>query len=279
MKKLIVAVGLLIGLCGCEKTSKDKIAVTNADLVTPPEMLSKAKLNKPVPPGSADQEGVTRKIIKEGEISFETKNIPETRNAIYNSLQNLGGYVAEENETNDTTSTQKEYVLKVRIPEKNFEQFLNAVSSNAVKIDSKSIRARDVTSQYIDYTNELANKRKLEDRYVELLKKGTKISDLLEIENKITQIQTTIDSIQGQLNYLVKQVDYSSLDITFYTKQTIKDNQQTFGTKLVGAFLDGWNILIVMFFGFTSVWPIWVIIILIYIFYKIRKRKKAKDAV
>jgi hypothetical protein len=148
----------------------------------------------------------------------------------------------------------------VRIPSGNFDQFLNGVVSIAEKIDSKNIRRTDVTTEYIDITTQLENKKKLEGRYLELLKKAGKMSDMLEIENKLTEIRTDIESTQGRLNYLLKQVDYSSLDITFYNKQIVPDNGYSFGYKLKSALSDGWIILGGLFFGFLQVWPVWILL-------------------
>jgi hypothetical protein len=262
MKKLIYAGVLLLILTSCnhENNAKLKVVATNVVLAPPPGdiAMSKAQTNS----NTTGKQDISRKIIKEGEISFQTKNIAETRKAIYNSLQKLGGYIAEENESNDTAITRDEYVLKARIPEKNFDLFLTNVSANATKVDSKNIRARDVTAEYIDISTHLANKKKLEERYVELLQKGSKIADLLEIENKINEIEATIDSTQAQLNYLTKQVDYSSLDITFYTKQAVKDNGQSFDVKLITALSGGWDDLGVFFFGCLAIWPLWIIAII-----------------
>jgi len=282
MKKLFFLYCLVAGLFGCTKNeSKQKVADV---MLTKPVVVndekasanssalyktttngSKALLNAPTT--------ITRKIIKEGEISFETKNIADTRKAIYNSLQKLGGYIAAENESNDSSDSRKMYMLKARIPANNFEEFLEGVSSDATKIYSKNIRATDVTSDYIDYTAQITNEKKLEERYLELLKKGTKMSDLLDIEDKITGIQTAIDSTQGHLNYLLRQVDYSSLNITFYTGPVIKDNAPTFGAKLVSALSGGWGTLLEMFFALAAIWPLWLIGAIAWFVFKTWRRK------
>ncbi|HWZ03820.1 MAG TPA: DUF4349 domain-containing protein [Mucilaginibacter sp.] len=269
MKKLFYAAALMIAVAGCNNANgpKEKVKVMNVELSPPSQTEKDLSVDKPVPPG-AGQQDISRKIIKEGEISFETKNIAGTRKAIYNSLQKLGGYIAEETESNDSANTRNQYVLKARIPEKNFDLFLNYVSSNATKVDSKNIRAKDVTSEYIDITTHLVNKKKLEDRYVDLLKKGNKMADLLQIENKISEIETSIDSTQAQLNYLTKQVDYSSLDITFYTKQIVKNDERTFGSRLVNSLSGGWGDLGVFFFGCLAVWPLWIIGVIFYFIIK-----------
>ena len=264
MKKLIYAAALMIAIAGCNNNEgKEKTKVMNMALRAPAEKDYDVSKDKAVAQGPAE-ETVSRKIIKEGEISFETKNIAETRKAIYNSVQKLGGYIAGEVESNDSVNTRNECLLKIRIPEKNFDLFLTNVSSNATRVDSKNIRARDVTSEYIDITTHLANKKKLEDRYVDLLKKGNKMSDLLQIENKISEIETSIDSTQAQLNYLTKQVEYSSLDITFYTKQIVKNDDRTFGSKFTNAISSGWADLGAFFFGCLAVWPLWIIGVILY---------------
>ena len=168
--------------------------------------------------------------------------------------------------------------MNARIPEKNFELFLNNVLSGVSKVDSKNIRARDVTSDYIDVTTHLTDKKKLEERYIELLKKGNKMSDLLEIENKISQIETSIDSTQGQLNYLEKQVEYSSLDITFYTKKPGHIIGETFGSRFTEAFSGGWNALVAIFFGLISIWPFWLIGAAIFFGLKNWRKKHPKKA-
>src|ERR1700733_3616365 len=50
-----------------------------------------------------------KKIIKFGEISFETKDPVAARKKILNSLTKLGGYVAEDNETYDSDSNRQRY--------------------------------------------------------------------------------------------------------------------------------------------------------------------------
>jgi len=266
MKKLIFVCVLSLALGACEK--KQKAELKSLDLIMPPSMVDqKQKASKPAPP---DQEtkAITKKIIKNGDISFETNNIAATRKAISSSLNKLDGYIAEESETNNSDNNRKEFNLKTRIPAKNFDQFLQNVSSGADRIDSKNISMKDVTTEYIDISTQLTNKKKLEERYLELLKKGTKISDLLEIENKLTEIQTDIESTQGQLNYLEKQVEYSELDITFYTKLAVEDNGKTFGYKLLSSLSDGWEILGVLFLGFVGLWPVWIIIAVLFVIVK-----------
>jgi hypothetical protein len=316
MKKLLFVTALLIALTSCKNKDANVESVkfpppavkTDEELQTadPGEKSQKgdpnADINIDAPVGNSDTKvteaeingngtnhyganntvtDTSKKIIKDGSIQFETDNLNDTHKKILNSLKKYGGYVDEDNQTTNGDENRKEYELKIRIPAKYFDFFLDSVSSTAYKIDSKDISITDVTTRYIDVKTRLDNKKILEKRYLELLNKSSKISDLLEIENKLTEIRSDIESTQGQLNYLNKQVAYSSLDITFYTKQTAQvDTGQGAGYKFKTAIANGWQTLQNLFFGLIGLWPIVIILGVIYwLIKRWSKRRKARKAV
>ncbi|OOQ61264.1 DUF4349 domain-containing protein [Mucilaginibacter pedocola] len=223
---------------------------------------------------------VAQKIIKEGDISFETADVKATRQQIIASLKKLKGYIQSDQETDDGSYGRKEYQLDIKIPAANFDTFLGSVSSTATKIDSKNISIRDVTTEYIDTKTRLDNKLVLEKRYLELLKRASKISEMLEIENKLAGIRADIESNQGQLNYLNKQVAYSSLTIKFYTERPSQvETSVGFGYKIMKALESGLSLLQELFFGILSLWPYLIVIFALYLFIKRwRKRRKLAKA-
>lgn len=221
----------------------------------------------------------SRKIVKEGDISFESRDITATRKRILNTVKKLNGYVTEDNEATDNENQRKNYSLNVQVPAKYFDLLLDTVSSTADKIDSKNISITDVTTKYIDISSRLNNKRLLEIRYQDLLKRTSKISDLLEIENKLTEIRSDIESTQGQLNYLSRQVAYSSLSITFYTRQIARsDKPVSFAYKFKRSLGKGWSFLQELFYKTISLWPLWTLVIILYITikYRLRRRRMAE---
>jgi len=235
----------------------DKIADTNGAVASSsPQVIS----------------DTSKKLIKTGDISFETGDLYGTRKKIINSLRSLGGYVSEENESND--SYRRGLTLKLRVPSKNFDLLLDSVSDNAAKIDSKNIRVADVTSQFIDIKTNLANQQLLEKRYQELLKKSDKMSDVLQIENKLTEIRTSIDSTQGTLNYLSRQVAYSTLEVNFYSEQTPQYSGATAGDRLSASLKGGWELLQALFFGVINIWPLVIVAVIVYMVVKKWRAKR-----
>ncbi|WPU94194.1 DUF4349 domain-containing protein [Mucilaginibacter sabulilitoris] len=295
MKTYLISVSLLLVLSGCgHKPTVEKETVAAVSFAPPPvkadnELYDQAATAEgnaiAKPSGDADVKVVddairdtSKKIIKNGSIEFETANVNAIRKRILHSLKKYGGYVDEDNQSTNSDANRKEYNLKISIPAKYFDFLIDSVSASADKINSKNISITDVTTRYIDIKTRLANKKILENRYLELLKRGTKISDLLEIENKLTEIRSDIESTQGQLNYLNKQVAYSSLDITFYTQHVEKTDKGTGpGYKFKTAMVSGWDFLQNLFFGIIAIWPVILIIVLIYwIIKNWRKRRRAK---
>jgi len=280
MKKLFFLICMACTVfVSCQNHSQDsKNAAMDMAAAEPPPAAAPAMKMEVAQSNNAQpntQQTTTKKIVKEGEISLETGNLKNSRKALLDTLQRLGGYVDEESETNNGDFGRKEYLFKIRIPVQNFDTFLSSVSSTADRTESKSIRIRDVTTEYIDITTRLNNKTLLEKRYKELLQKSTKMADVLEVESKLNDIRTDIEASQGQLNYLNKQIAYSSLEVTFFTKNAQdKNDGNGFGYQLKNALSDGWESLHFVFFGLISLWPYVFLFVLIYWLYrKWRKRR------
>ncbi|MCQ6961548.1 DUF4349 domain-containing protein [Mucilaginibacter aquariorum] len=310
-KYLFILFALMLAFTACKNSSPKEKSVSTELIMPPPaikadeEILAKAyappairevEVAEPVgnqimadkSAGGVDASLVKKKnvadtekkIIKEGDIRFETSDVAKTREQIISSLKHLEGYAEDDSETTDGVLGSKEYTIIIRIPAKNFDTFLGTVSSTATKIDSRNIRIKDVTSQFIDTKARLENKLQLEKRYLNLLNRAGKMRDLLDIEEKLTEIRSDIESTQSQLNYMSKQVAYSSLNITFYTKQPEQVAAGNgFGYKLKSALISGWESLQNLFFGLLSNWYLLLVIALIIVFVKRwRGRRIAKQA-
>ncbi|NOW94857.1 DUF4349 domain-containing protein [Mucilaginibacter sp. SG564] len=292
MKAYLISITLLLSFTACGHKAEEQKEKLQTRLFAPPvvkaddEVMNKSAVQEfavAEPSGSSTNASqirdTTKKIIKSGTIEFEASNINIARKRILQALKKYGGYVDEDNQTTNSDINRKEYNLKISIPAKYFDFLVDSVSASADKIDTKNISVTDVTTRYIDMKTRLDNKKILENRYLELLKKGTKISDLLEIENKLTEIRSDIESSQGQLNYLNKQIAYSSLDITFYTKATTQNIDDRFTNKFKTSIIAGWDTLKNLFFGIISIWPLLVITAIIYWMFKgWRKRRGIKQA-
>lgn len=214
-------------------------------------------------------EPVDRKIIKEGEIRFETSDINETKSLIDKTAKELGGYISKD-DANDY-SDRHEHRLIIRVPSDKFDLLLQRISENAKKIDSKNINVLDVTAEYIDIDARIKTKKELRDRYKEILKKASKVDEILSIEKEIGQLETDIESVEGQMKYLKDRISYSTLTATYYEKTSVLFG---FPSIFVESFRRGWDFFLWFIIGVTNLWTFIFAGIVIYLIVKYRKKRK-----
>lgn len=211
-----------------------------------------------------------RKVIKKGEIKFQTKNIQETANFISETVKSLKGYISSDNVYNsEDRITQR---IEIRIPSESFDNLLSRISANAKKIEYKNVQLEDVTQEYIDVESRIKTKKELEHQYIELLSKAKKVEEILSIEKELGTLRSDIESIEGRLKYLKDQVSLSTLTVDYYQLTSTTLN---FSSKLGQAFVMGWKFLLSFIIGIVHLWP-FIIIIGIIIFITIRFSRKKK---
>ncbi len=191
-----------------------------------------------------------RKIIKQGEVTFETSDATETKKVISKHIAEYKGYISEDRIADFTNKT--EHRVTLRVPSDKFDLLLAAISGTARKLDSKNISASDVTEEFVDIEARIRTKKELENRYKELLKKAVKVDEILNIEKEIGNLRTEIESIEGRLNYLKDQVSLSTLTVVFYEQS---HSSFGFAGRFGEAIKNGWTNLLWFFISLVNLWP------------------------
>ncbi|MAW95978.1 MULTISPECIES: DUF4349 domain-containing protein [unclassified Leeuwenhoekiella] len=219
---------------------------------------------------------VQQKIIKSGNLRFETQDLAKTRAQILTAVEATNAYVENERTGKDYRGNYQE--LQLRIPSKNFQQALELISQGVEFFEEKSISQRDVTEEFIDLEARLKAKRELENRYLELLKKASSVKEILEIERELSVIREEIESKEGRLKYLSKQVSYSTLNVYFYKTEVETGVTKSYGSKILQAFKGGWQGISTFVLGLIYIWPFILLVILsIFLIRRWQKRKSRKN--
>lgn len=269
MRYIICLSLLVLSFAGCSKNeTSDELAISNVELA-PAYKKSEAgsfDKNKTAPE-------ISQKIIKQASLRFETNDLDETFAQIQKAIVANKGTVQNDTEGKDYDNIYRN--LTVRVPSQNFDVFIKSISEGVSYFERKEISAADVTEQYIDLDSRLKNKRKLEARYLEILQKATKISEILEIEKQISIIRQEIEAKEGQLKYLESRISESTITIEFYKTIAQKEGVKTsYGSKIWTAIKSGFFSLSEFLISIISLWPF--IILFCVIAYFIRKRFKRK---
>lgn len=278
MRHLFLLSFLFLILSGCSKSNQpeeENMIVSAVKLPAKAENVAYDKKPDPSspPPPPKVKEQVEQKIIKEATLKFETDNLENSFRQIQKAITANNGNVLNDTEGKNYDNVSR--VLVIKVPNQNFDRFIDEVSKGVSYFDEKQISAEDVTEQYIDLTSRLKTKKKLEERYLEILKKANKVSEILEIEEQISAIREEIEAKEGQLKYLESRVSESTVTIEFYKIIAEKEGVKiSYGSKLWTAIKSGFFSLSDLLISLLSVWPF--VILLIVFAYFIRKRLKRK---
>ena len=228
--------------------------------------LAKAKRTSSLKPIPNNNSQIQRKLIKKGNLNFETDNLNKTKATIQNLVSAAKGYISKDNEfkSHDRISN----TISLRIPASKFDNIVVELSKGIEKFDSKSITISDVTEQFLDVEARLKTKKALELKYLEILKKAKSVREILDVERELGKLRGDIEATEGRLKYLQNQISFSSLHITFYKK--LSASKTSFVGKIIDAFKGGFESVKAFFLFLINIWPF--IIILFLVFFYFRKR-------
>ncbi|MDA9328853.1 DUF4349 domain-containing protein [Flavobacteriales bacterium] len=192
-----------------------------------------------------------RKLIRSGNIKFETKDVVQTEIRIKKAVRKLGGFISFEQQTKNEWSVRND--LEIRMPGSLFEAVLDSICSGDYNIQEKNIKVKDVTDQYVDTEARIATRKMVEQKYIEHLAKAKDIEDVLKIESKIGQIREEIESAEKRLRKLKDQVSLSTLHVEFY--QQIEKPKLEKRNRFEKAAVNGWKGLETFLVIITNIWP------------------------
>ncbi|HCA47893.1 MAG TPA: hypothetical protein DEP45_11245, partial [Armatimonadetes bacterium] len=102
-----------------------------------------------------------------------------------------------------------------RVPSDYFGEIYEAVKALG-KVTRDQLGGQDVTEEYMDLERRIVNLQAQEARVREMFEEARTIADLLQIEQRLTEVRTQIEQYQGRLRYLKDQVGFSTLTISLY---------------------------------------------------------------
>jgi Domain of unknown function (DUF4349) len=232
------------------------------------EVPDEETINEDLPPA----ESIDRKLIRNGQLEFETKDVKNTKTEIEKICKELNAYISSESENN--YENRLTYNQMIRVPADQFDALIARIEPLAIKIENKNINTEDVTEQFMDVEIRLQTKKELEARYREILKQAKTVEEIVSIESQIANVRSEIESMEGRLKYLKNQVAFSTLNVTYYETIGIDFG---FASKFVQSLKGGWDNLLAFIIYLVTLWP-FVLGLSALVFWFWRKRMKRKSA-
>lgn len=234
------------------------------------------------------------KIVYTCDMSIETLEYSTCMSTIKEKISEYKGFIESENESDndyrwyysdyEKTSGTKRNTIIIRIPSKDYENFLNSLEGTG-KIVSKYTNAENISKQYSNTQSLIQMYETEESNLLKMLEKATSISDMIEIEARLSEVQYELLIARNNLSSMDSDIEYSTITIRVeevmeYSPSYVVE-PDTFWGKLKLAFTDGWeaffNIIEFIVLTFVILLPeIITIILIVLVIRKIVKKRKLK---
>lgn len=156
------------------------------------------------------------KIIRTGWIELEVRDVPQALRTARDAIVALGGYVGASNTSNDDDRPSAQ--ITYRVPADQWESALDALrdlNGLTTKVAGEKTEAVEVTGQVIDIQARIRNLRASETALQGIAAKATRISDVLEVEVRLTDVRGQIEQLAAQLADLNDRAGYATLTASF----------------------------------------------------------------
>lgn len=286
-----------------------------ADSVASTEAAAAPETNKPAPPpqkaiqslsGFAARIGrldSTHTFIREGNLQFRVKDVPDATYRIELLTEKLGGYVnntqlssrissrnsvrISEDSVLETTRFTVTNTMRIRVPAANLDSFVRALVPLVEYLDHRNLTCTDITIDLL--AEQLAQKRnrKYAGNVQEIVDSAPsrKVEEKTDAQGNILSSETIAD--EALLNELRQKdkVEFSTLDISIYQPEFTQTEFRPYatvrpawepsaGARFLTSLSWGWKGLLEFFYIVALLWPLWLLGIAALLIYRRLKAKK-----
>lgn len=213
---ILLALALLLTACGGQAATSDRGEAVHDGVygrteMSPGETSAAAELKTET--GSIDPVPQSdRKLIKTVSMDAETEQYDELIAALEERIAQLGGYT-ESRRTGTYGRTRRWSSMTLRIPAERLGEFLRHVTENA-NVLSTSETTQDVTLQYVDTEAKITALETEQNRLLELLAQAQNLSEILEIEARLSDVTYELERYASQKRSYDNQVSYATVHLT-----------------------------------------------------------------
>lgn len=147
-----------------------------------------------------------RKLIYNGDVNLLVNDLEETEQKIAAWVESYGGYITNSSINNNNMN------VTARIPAKFFDQAMEGTAEFG-KTEHRSVYTEDVTDQFYDLSTRLETRKILRERLQTYLKEAASVKDMISIEKELNNVQSDIESMEGQFKRLNNRIDFATITI------------------------------------------------------------------
>lgn len=243
--------------------------------------------------GIEEVQETDRKLIRNVNLSLQTKEFDTVLENMSQKVKDLGGYIQDfsvwGSSSDYSSSRSASYTL--RIPSDKLDEFIDVVETLG-NVTYKNESVDDVTLRYVDVDSHKKALETEQERLLALLEKAENVEDIINIENRLSDVRYELENYESQIRLLDNQIDYSTVYVDISEVSRVTDTgKQGFFEEVASRFSDSVYVVLMGLRGFAIgilgslpilvVWGVILAVVVIllrkFVFNKSKKNKKNTD--
>lgn len=231
-----------------------------------------------------------RKLIRTIRLNVETDTFDDLIKQLQTTVAEMAGYI-EQSDISGSSMTNGNYPsrryasITARIPSTRLDQFVQEVEGKG-NVTYKSESTEDVTLQYTDLESRKKTLNTEQERIWELLEKADSIESIIALEERLSEIRYSLESMESQLRVYDNQVDYSTVyinidEVKIFTPTAPESIGERISKGFTANLETAKQALTTLFITFIATIPLWapllmiaVVILLLYRFFSAKRKLK-----
>ena len=181
--------------------------------LTESEDFSTAVSMPPIPVQGSDAPAGESKIIKSASLALLVRNVDDVARKIDEIRVRVKGQPGNSS-FSEYRAGSRAGDMTIWVPSDRFDETLTLIKDLALRVNNENVTVSDVSAQFVDIEARLKNFRATEAQYVEIMKRSGKINEVLDVTRELSNTRSQIEQLQGQMNYLSRQIALSSIHVS-----------------------------------------------------------------
>ena len=243
--------------------------------------------------GIEEVQETDRKLIRNVNLSLQTKEFDTVLDNMSQKIKDLGGYIQDSSVWGSSSdySSSRSASYTLRIPSDKLDEFIDVVETLG-NVTYKNESVDDVTLRYVDVESHKKALETEQERLLALLEKAENVEDIITIENRLSDVRYELENYESQIRLLDNQIDYSTVYVDISEVSRVTDTgKQGFFEEVASRFSDSVYVVLMGLRGFAIgilgslpilvVWGVILAVVVIllrkFVFKKSKKNKKNTD--
>lgn len=157
-------------------------------------------------------------IIKNGDVKLLVEDTDLAIDRATQVIGDMGGYIISSRVWYQPYADGQNYkyaTITIGVPVDQFERTLSRLRGLSVKVLDETASGEDVTNQFVDMQSQVTNLEATRDRIKSFLEQAQTVDEALRINVELANVESQIEQIKGQMNYLQDRSAYSTITVNF----------------------------------------------------------------